>query len=106
MLSALRRSGDPFELTPTELAHHQMMTSGGMTPLIDSLERAGHIDRPPNPNDRRGRLVRLTPSGHSAIDQAMVVHADVELDLVSGLSQRERNDLVRLLRKLSASAGA
>ena len=41
LLAALRRAGAPFELTPTELARHMMMTSGGMTAAIDRLERKG-----------------------------------------------------------------
>ena len=78
MLSALRRSGEPFELTPTELARHRMITSGGMTAALDRLEAKGMIVRRPNPNDRRGSLVRLTEPGRELIDGSMVLHAEVE----------------------------
>ena len=54
VLAPLRRAGEPYTLTPTELARHRMMTSGGMTAALDRLEQKGFIDRLPNPADRRG----------------------------------------------------
>ena len=99
-LVALRRSGAPYELTPTELARSQMMTSGGMTSVIDRLERRGLVARAPNPADRRGSLVRLTPEGRSLIERAMERHVEVEQELIASLSNRERDDLVRGLRSL------
>jgi DNA-binding MarR family transcriptional regulator len=103
VLAALRRSGPPYELTPTALAQHRMMTSGGMTPVIDGLERQGLVERVPNPADRRGSLVRLTRSGRAAVDRAMAMHAEAEQELVAGLGPREREQLARLLRKLLLS---
>ena len=103
VLAALRRAGAPFQLTPTDLARHRMMTSGGMTAAIDRLERKGLVSRLPNPNDRRGNLVKLTDDGRRIVDAAMNVHADVEHRLVAGLDEHEREALQRLLRKLLTS---
>ena len=100
VLAALRRAGEPYVLTPTELARHRMMTSGGMTAAIDRLERKGFVGRTPNPNDRRGSLVGLTPTGLEVIDRAMAVHVDVEHELVATLDVKERDRLVALLRSL------
>ena len=100
VLVALRRSGAPFELTPTDLARSQMMTSGGMTAVIDRLERRGLVARAPNPSDRRGSLVRLTADGRAVVERTMARHVEVEREIVSGLSKRERDDLVRGLRSL------
>lgn len=100
VLAALRRAGEPYTLTPTELARTQMMTSGGMTPVIDGLEARGLVSRPPNPADRRGRLVALTAEGLARIDRAMEAHVEVEAELVAGLSARDRDGLVDLLRRL------
>lgn len=97
VLAALRRVGKPYELTPTDLAREQMMTSGGMTPVIDSLERGGMVERTPNPSDRRGRLVKLTPAGLALIDRAMETHAATERELVGGLSTADQAKLVKLL---------
>lgn len=100
VLAALRRSGAPYRLTPTELAHHRMMTSGGMTAAIDRLARRSMLRRLPNPQDRRGSLIELTEVGLRAIDAAMTVHADVEHRLIEVLTPSERAQLERLLRKL------
>jgi DNA-binding MarR family transcriptional regulator len=100
VLAPLRRAGAPHQLTPTELARHRMMTSGGMTAALDRLERKGLVTRVPNPDDRRGSLVRLTDSGREVIDEAMTQHVLTEQRLVSGLDEQERQQLRSLLRKL------
>ena len=63
-----------------------MITSGGMTAALDKLERKGLVTRVPNPNDRRGTLVRLTDEGRRLIDEAMELHTACEHELVSVLS--------------------
>jgi DNA-binding MarR family transcriptional regulator len=100
MLAPLRRAGPPYRLTPTELARHKMMTSGGMTAAIDRLVRKGLLVREPNPADRRGSLVGLTEEGRRVIDDAMVVHTEVEHRLVAALPARDRERLVGYLRTL------
>ena len=94
LLATLRRAGAPYELTPTDLARHRMMTSGGMTAVIDRLERKGLVTRLPNPNDRRGSLVKLTDEGRRIVEAAMELHADVEHQLV-GTRRRSRSRAAR-----------
>lgn len=106
ILAALRRAGEPHRLTPTQLARTRMMTSGGMTAVIDRLEKRGLVERTPNPDDRRGSLVGLTAEGLERIERAMEVHTDAEHELVAALSDRERATLERLLRKLLLSVDA
>src|SRR5688572_1584374 len=103
VLAPLRRAGAPYQLTPTELAKHRMMTSGGMTAAIDRLERRGHVQRVPNPADRRGSLVRLTKAGIAAVDDAMSRHVLTEQRLVASLSTKQREQLASLLRTLLAT---
>jgi len=100
VLATLRRAGAPHRLTPTDLARNRMMTSGGMTAAIDRLERRGLVARTPNPDDRRGSLVGLTPEGLALVDRAMATHADAEHALVAGLADDEREQLARLLHVL------
>ena len=100
VLVVLRRSGHPFELTPSELARQRMMTSGGMTAALDRLERRGLLARAPNPADRRGTLIRLTDAGLEVIEDAMARHTEVEHTLVASLSPAQRATLVDLLRRL------
>lgn len=100
VLAPLRRAGAPHQLTPPELAKHRMMTSGGMTAALDRLERKGLVARVPNPDDRRGSLVRLTDAGRDVIDEAMKQHVLTEQRLVSSLDEDEQDQLRVLLRKL------
>src|SRR5579863_10070674 len=70
VLASLRRSGRPYQLTPTQLYREMMLTSGAMTNRIDRLEEAGLVSRRRDPQDRRGTLVRLTAKGKALIDSA------------------------------------
>ena len=81
----------------------RMMTSGGMTAMLDRLERKGLIARTPNPADRRGSLVRLTEEGLAMIDDAMVRHTEAEHALVAVLGAEDQKRLTNLLRRLLLS---
>src|ERR1043166_2551944 len=63
VLGTLRRSGAPYELSPSRLASTMMLTTGGMTGRLDRLERAGLVERGADPIGRRGLRVRLTDKG-------------------------------------------
>ena len=97
--TALRRAGAPYELSPSQLTQHLVLSSGGLSLMLDRFERAGLVRRRPNPDDRRGVLVALTDAGLEVIDEAMTRLADVEQQLVGGLTTRERDHLARLLAK-------
>jgi DNA-binding MarR family transcriptional regulator len=103
VLAALRRSGDPYELSPTELFATTMVTSGGMTKRLDRLEELGLVERRDDPRDRRGVVVRLTADGKTLIDRALTSHLANEEAILSVLSQAERRRLADLLRKLLRS---
>lgn len=100
LLAALRRAGHPFELTPTQLMRTTMISSGGMTKRLDRLAEAGLVERRPDPDDRRGTLVRLTPWGRSIIDAAVERHIANENHALRSLNASERRGLDGLLRKL------
>jgi DNA-binding MarR family transcriptional regulator len=106
LLAALRRAGRPYELNPTQLMRTTMLSSGGMTKRLDRLVEAGLVDRRPDPDDRRGTLVRLTAQGRRAIDAALETHAANEESLLSTLEPAERELLDELLRKLLQSLSA
>src|SRR4249920_2130242 len=71
VLAALRRAGAPYELSPGRLLRETLVTSGTMTNRVDRLEERGFVTRLPDPNDRRGVLVRLTDAGRSTVDGAL-----------------------------------
>jgi DNA-binding MarR family transcriptional regulator len=90
LLAALRRSGAPYELTPTQLMSATLLSSGGVTKRLDRLADAGLVERRPDPGDRRGSLVRLTRRGKSTIDRALVAHVANEERLLRSLSVADR----------------
>ena len=103
VLLALRLVAPAFQLTPTALANAVIMTSGGMTIRLDRLERAGLVQRQPDPGDRRGSLVLLTEAGHRLVDEHLADIAAREDRLLVALSPSERRQLAQLLRKLLLS---
>jgi DNA-binding MarR family transcriptional regulator len=106
LLAALRRAGAPYELNPTQLAHATMISSGGMTKRLDRLVEVGLVMRRPDPDDRRGTLVRLTPRGVATIDDALQAHVANESRVLDPLNATERRTLDGLLRKLLDGLGS
>ncbi len=102
VLATLRRSGKPFMLSPTKLYEALMISSGGMTNRIDRLERAGFVERRPDPEDRRGKLIALTGIGMRVIDETIGRHVANEERLLSVLTPAEQDKLNKLLEKLIA----
>ena len=105
VLATLRRSGQPYALTPTALYEATMVTSGAMTNRLDRLEKAGLILRGPHPNDRRGIVVQLTEKGLALIDETVTAHVANEHEILAGLTAAERETLSHLLEKLIGSVG-
>jgi DNA-binding MarR family transcriptional regulator len=100
VLSALRRTGSPYQMSATELARWVLLSSGGMTSRLDRMEDAGLVRRRPDPSDRRGVLIELTPRGRAVIDAAIDAHLALYEELVAGaLTKPEREQLIELVRK-------
>jgi DNA-binding MarR family transcriptional regulator len=99
-LTALRRVGPPYRLTPTDLYRSLMRTSGTMTNRLRKLEAAGLIRRVADPEDGRGMLVELTREGRELSGHLIRVHLDSERAALAALSARELDALSGLLRKL------
>jgi DNA-binding MarR family transcriptional regulator len=78
-----------------------MLTTSGTTKRLDRLEAAGYVTREPDPGDRRGVLIALTPEGRRLIDTAAARHLANERRILSGLTAAEQHQLADLLRKLS-----
>ncbi|GAA0383350.1 MarR family transcriptional regulator [Acrocarpospora corrugata] len=100
VLTALRRSGEPYELSPGALLRATLVTSGTMTNRIDRLAATGLVTRNPDPEDRRGVLVRLTPAGLERVDAAFAGLLRREQELLAALGQHEQQALSGLLRTL------
>ena len=102
VLSALRRAGEPYQLSPGALVTQTLVTSGTMTNRIDRLAARGLVERLPAPSDRRGVLVRLTAAGRERVDGSLEDLLRVEHTLLAGLSAEDRDRLADLLRGLVA----
>jgi DNA-binding PadR family transcriptional regulator len=89
-------------LSPTHLYETVMISSGGMTNRLDRLERTGLVERRPDPNDRRGKLIALTDAGKRVIDETIDRHVANEERILSVLTLAEQKKLNALLRKLIA----
>jgi DNA-binding MarR family transcriptional regulator len=100
VLAALRRAGEPHQLSPGQLMQETLVTSGTMTNRLDRLEELQLITREPDPNDGRGSLVTLTRAGMRAVDSAMEDLLENECELLQNLSVKEREVLADLLSKL------
>ncbi|GAB2456195.1 MarR family winged helix-turn-helix transcriptional regulator [Xylanimonas ulmi] len=102
VLSALRRAGDPYELSPGALVTATLVTSGTMTNRIDRLEGRGLVERHRSPDDRRGVVVRLTPGGRARVDAALTDLLTHEAGMLAAVSADHRADLADLLREAIA----
>ncbi|MBV9592183.1 MAG: MarR family transcriptional regulator [Actinobacteria bacterium] len=100
VLAALRRAGDPFELTAGELSAATYVTSGTMTSRLDRLVARKLVVRRPDPVDGRLVRVRLTVAGRKRVDAAFEALLVSERDLVGRLSLGRRERLADLLREL------
>jgi DNA-binding MarR family transcriptional regulator len=100
VLAALRRAGTPYQLSPGKLLKETLVTSGTMTNRVDRLAARGLVERLPDPHDRRGVLVQLTPAGRDKVDAAMADLLTHERALLGGLSDGDQQQIARALRDL------
>ena len=100
VLATLRRSPPPGDLTPSEIQQAMLITSGGLTKVLQQLETRGLVTRTTSKSDRRSKPVQLSPAAVKLIETAMS-----ELMAVTGirvkerLSEKEIKNLTRLLKK-------
>lgn len=108
VLATLRRSGEPYCLSPSVLLNSLMVSSGTMTHRMQRLESAGWVERVPNPEDARSLLLRLSPQGLALIDQAVEAHVANEEAILAPLKSSEWRaldaGLVALLATLEPAA--
>jgi DNA-binding MarR family transcriptional regulator len=75
-----------------------------MVSLIDELERSGLARRRPHPTDRRAREVTITAKGRRVLERARRMAVEVEDEVLQGLSDGERRQLLKLLRRALSAA--
>ena len=100
VLATLRSRGAPFAMSPSELTHTLLLSSGGLSNLLSRLEKSAWVTRLADPDDGRGVIVRLSAKGRRLADRAMGDHAAVERKLIDMFSKREQGQLADLLRRM------
>lgn len=103
VLSALRRAGDPYQLSPKQLLQQTLVSSGTMTNRIDRLVARRLVRREADPDDGRSILVILSEDGRTRVDAAITRLVDAEAHLLAVLPRSDRDRLAALLRKLNLS---
>lgn len=102
VLSALRRDGPPYQLSPGSLLRATMVSSGTMTNRIDRLAQSGLVRRNPDPADKRRVIVSLTSAGLERVDGALADLLSSERRLLADLTADQCSELASLLRVLLA----
>lgn len=105
-LATLRRSGEPYVLTPGELASSAMVTGAAMTNRLQRLEDRGLLERTTDPTNRRSVRVRLTTAGLELVDEAVVTHMATERAVLdAALTAAEQKQLAALLGRFLENSG-
>jgi DNA-binding MarR family transcriptional regulator len=94
----------PDGLKMNQLGRLLMVTGGNVTAIVDQLEKESLVERLDEPGDRRASRIRLTRNGRRSFAEMARVHEQWVVQLLSGLSKREQDDLLKLLAKLKSHA--
>ncbi|HJX44841.1 MAG TPA: MarR family transcriptional regulator [Geodermatophilus sp.] len=84
----------------TDLAARALVTKQTAGHLVDQLERAGYVERVPDPRDARARLVRIAARGHAAVAVARRVEVEVEAEWTAHLGEEATAALRAALTRL------
>ena len=101
VMEALHHKGD---MLLGELQRKILVTSGGVTYIVDRLVAKGMVERRECPEDRRARYAALTPQGKALMRRIFPEHAQWIEQACEGLSTAEQREAVRLLRDLGKRA--
>jgi DNA-binding MarR family transcriptional regulator len=100
VLAALRRAGDPYQLSPSKLYSRLERSSGGMTKILKRLEEQALVERSPDPSDGRGSVVSLTEQGLDVQERVFNAFLAATQDLLEPFSESRLRDTDRALRHL------
>jgi DNA-binding MarR family transcriptional regulator len=102
LMAQLERHPDGLKMG--ELSRMLMVTGGNITTIVDQLEKEGLVERLDEPEDRRSWLIRLTSAGRKGFTDMARAHEEWVVELLSGLSKRDRDELLKLLAKVKSHA--
>ncbi|MEI8333549.1 MAG: MarR family transcriptional regulator [Chloroflexota bacterium] len=97
VLGLLRDRGP---MSPSDLGERLIVTRATVTGVVDSLERRGFVSRSPNPVDRRGLLVEITPAGLVVVQELRTLVHRNEKAWLGVLSDAELRSYIELLHRI------
>jgi DNA-binding MarR family transcriptional regulator len=100
LLSVLRRSGSPYELTTRELTRRTLVTAGAISQRVARAEAAGLVTRRTERDGSRAVVVGMTAGGHELVERTVDVVLTRESELLSPLSPRQQAVLAGQLQRL------
>ncbi len=100
VLACLRRQGEPYAMSPTAIFQALSLSSGGVSNLLERMETDRLVKRSPDPNDRRGVLVKLTPRGQVIADEAAALESKAEEAFIADISDVELKAVNGILRRV------
>ena len=95
--------GNTPGMTFKELGEHTLITKGALTGVVDRMEEKGWVRRVPLQEDGRSVLVKLTPKGEALFEEVFPVHIHYMRERFLHVTESERKELARLLKKLRLS---
>ena len=101
VMEALYHKG---QLLLGEVQKKILVSSGGVTYLVDRLEQRGFVERRMCAEDRRARYAALTAEGHAFMSRIFPEHAECITEVASALTREEQQQVTRLLRDLGRHA--
>jgi DNA-binding MarR family transcriptional regulator len=105
VLSVLRTAGAPYELRPTDLRNRLLLTSGGVSNIINRLERLNLVERIPDPADGRSSWVRLTADGIGVAEGTIRAWAAAQEQMLSGVDPQLADQATGALRAVLLALG-
>ena len=102
LMAQLERHREGLKMN--ELSRMLMVTGGNVTAIVDQLVKEGQVERLDEPDDRRAFRIRLTRSGEKSFTEMARAHEHWVVELLAGLTSRERDELLKLLAKLKSHA--
>jgi DNA-binding MarR family transcriptional regulator len=103
VLATLRRIGPPHRMKPNELSRHSLLSSGGTSNVLNSLERSELIRREPAPDDRRSTMIVLTESGIKTTEQALLYISEAHARVFDDVPPAVLRAATKALRDLDAT---
>jgi DNA-binding MarR family transcriptional regulator len=105
VLAALTRTAPPYRMKPSELSKGLLLTSGGISNVLQRLTAAGYVEREANAGDARSRWVQLTDEGRRVAETALNASGRAHEDVLAGVPEETVRAAADALREVLALVG-